>query len=63
MQSNNHALVGTQAATLQNFASIFVDMNKIFTMRELSEIAIQFIRSIPYPNEKSIRSVVLCGNL
>lgn len=37
----------SQQILLQHFASVFADLNKIFTMAELGHIAGEFLRSIP----------------
>ena len=46
-------LLATQNILLQNFAFVFTDLHKLFSMGELGELASEFLKSIPHDRTKS----------
>lgn len=54
MQRSEREFIGAQTVALKNFMSIFMDIEKIFNISERSKIAIDFIDSVKYDENRKL---------
>lgn len=66
MQRSEREFIGAQTIALKNFMSIFNDIEKIFSISERSNIAIDFINSVKYDEGRkllNLEKLVLITNI